>query len=209
MAAFLLRRRSTELPRFTDQRYLLRFTACAVLAAPTAAGILFATAYWLWMRISPWYPLFTWITTDGLGTAVVAPACISLFSSHLRQPRHWRTYWYLPATLIADHSYLVLSGTRPGHLSHLPHGRAHPLSLGTRVGFDQHTFCHAGRKLVYDPRAGLFSRALELPSREARRFCLQLYIATGMFLVLAAASVLDTLRATERRLARSCLFTIL
>ncbi len=37
VGAYLLRRRSTQLPHFTDRIYLARFFACAVLAGPMAA----------------------------------------------------------------------------------------------------------------------------------------------------------------------------
>jgi len=199
LAAFLLRRRSTELPRFTDQRYLLRFTACAVLAAPIAAGILFATAYWLWMRISPWYPLLTWITTDGLGTAVVAPACISLFSSHLRQPRHWRTYWYLPATLIVITLISFCQARVPVIFLIYPTVALILFRLGLGWASTSTLLVMLVGSWFTIHGLGLFSRAgVAFPGGPT--ILLQLYIATGMFLVLAAASVLDTLRATERRL---------
>ena len=70
-----------------------------------AVGCLFATAYWLWIRVPPWYPMLSWIRTDGLGMAIVAPACVSLFSSHLRLTGQWRKHWFLivliPVTVVS------------------------------------------------------------------------------------------------------------
>ena len=41
-AAFLLRKRSTDLPRFTDGRYLVRFMLFGVVCGPFIAGALLA-----------------------------------------------------------------------------------------------------------------------------------------------------------------------
>ncbi len=199
VAAFLLRRRSTQLPRFTDQRYLFRFAACAVLAAPIAAGIFFATAYWLWMRVSPWYPLLTWITTDGLGTAVVTPACVSLFSSHLGQSGRWKTYWYLPAALILVTVASFGQARVPVVFLIYPTVALILFRLGLEWASISTLFVMLVGSWFTIHGLGLFSRAgVAFPGGPT--ILLQLYIATGMFLVLAAASVLDTLRATERRL---------
>ncbi len=198
VAAFLLRRRTKQLPHFTEPRYLFRFTACAVLAAPAAAGILFATTYWLWMRVSPWYPLLSWITTDGLGTAIVAPACVSLFSSHLKQPESWRTQWYLAALIpIALVSFcqarvpiiFLIYPTVAIILFRFDLGWA---SIGT-------LYVAAVGSWFTIHGLGPFAR-MGMAFPVAPTVLLQLYIASGMFLVLAAASVLETLRATERRL---------
>ncbi len=198
VAAFLLRRRSTELPRFTDQRYLFRFVACAVLAAPTAAAFLFATTYWLWLRVSPWHPLLSWITTDALGTAIVAPACVSLFSSHLRQTGRSRTRWCLialiPVTLASfcQARVPVVFLIYPSValiLFRFGLGWASVSTLFVNVVGSWFTLHGLG------PFARMGSAFPVAPTT-----LLQLYIASGMFLVLAAASVLDTLRATELRL---------
>jgi diguanylate cyclase (GGDEF)-like protein/PAS domain S-box-containing protein len=198
LAAFLLRKRSTELPRFTEQRYLFRFAACAVLAAPIAAGILFATAYWLWMKASPWYPLLSWITTDGLGTAVVAPACVSLFSSRLNQPKQRRTSWCLgvliPITLVSFCQARV-----PVIFLIYPAVGLILFRFGLGWASISTLFVNAVGSWFTIHGLGPFAQ-MSSAFPVAPTVLLQLYIASGMFLVLAAASVLDTLRATERRL---------
>jgi diguanylate cyclase (GGDEF)-like protein/PAS domain S-box-containing protein len=199
VAAFLLRRRSTELPRFTDQRYLLRFAACAVLAAPIVAGTLFATAYWFWMRGSPWYPLLMWITTDGLGTAVIAPACTSLFASRLGQPKRWKTYWYLPAALIPIALASFCQARLPVVFLIYPIVALILFRFGLGWASIATLYVTAVGSWFTVHGLGPFAR-IGSAFQVAPTLLLQLYIASGMFLVLAAASVLDTLRATERRL---------
>ncbi len=198
LAAFLLRRRSTQLPRFTDQRYLFRFAACAVLAAPTAAAILFATAYWFWMKGSPWHPLFSWITTDGLGTAVVTPACTSLLSLHLHLPKRSRTYWCLavlvPVTLVSFCQARV-----PVIFLIYPTVALILFRFGLGWASISTLFVNAVGSWFTIHGLGPFAR-MSSAFPVAPTVLLQLYIASGMFLVLAAASVLDTLRATEGRL---------
>ncbi len=199
LAAFLLRRRSTQLPRFTDQRYLFRFAACAVLAAPTAAGILFATTYWLWMSVSPWYPLLSWITTDGLGTAVVTPAYVSLFTSELRQSFQWKAHWLLLSSLVAV-TFLSFGQARvPVIFLIYPTVALILFRLGLGWASISTLFVMLVGSWFTIHGLGLFSRAgVAFPGGPT--ILLQLFIATGMFLVLAASSVLATLGVTERRL---------
>lgn len=199
LSAFLLRKRSTQLPRFTDQRYLFRFTACAVLAAPTAAAIVFATAYWLWMRGSPWYPLLSWITTDGLGTAVVAPACVSLFSSHLKQPGRWKSYWCLPAALIPITLVSFCQVRVPVIILIYPTVALILFRFGLGWASISTLYVNAVGSWFTIHGLGPFAQMGSAFS-VGPTILLQLYIASGMFLVLAAASVLDALRSTEHRL---------
>ncbi len=199
VAACMLRRRTTELPDMTDQRYLLRFAGCAVLAAPCVTGILFATAYWLWMRASPWFPLLDWITTDGLGTAIVAPACISLFSSHLKQMDLWRRYWALPVAFIPIAILSFCQYRVPVVFLIYPLIAFILFRFGLGWASIAVLFVSAVGSWFTIHEMGPFARigsVSPIPST----VLLQLYVASGMFLVLAAASVLEALRATERRL---------
>lgn len=199
LAAFLLRKRSGQMPRFADPRYLLRFAAFAVLLSPAIAGLLFAITAWLWMRMSPWHPLAMWITTDGLGTAIVTPACISFLQSRLKQHHDWRRYWFLPAILVPITFFSFCQMSVPVIFLIYPWvalilfrfdlGGASVSALFVAAVGSWFTI-HG-----YGPFAKIGSVYLVSPT-----VTLQLYIASGMFMVFAAASVLDTLRATERRL---------
>jgi diguanylate cyclase (GGDEF)-like protein/PAS domain S-box-containing protein len=90
MAALLLRRRSTQLPRFTDLGYLLRFIGFAVVAAPVAMGLVYAWFTWSWTTVSPMYAFLRWAGADGLGIAVITPISVAIFQSDLRDIRLWQ-----------------------------------------------------------------------------------------------------------------------
>jgi len=199
LAALLMRQRSAQLPRFTDQRYLLRFGLFAVVAAPAAAGSLYAAAVSLWVGSPPWHPFFTWITTDGLATAIVTPACVSLFLSHLRQPGRWKNYWLLPVGLIPVTFASFCQDRAPVIFSVYPIVALILFRFGLAWASVATLFVAAVGSWFTIHGMGPFARigsALQIEPT----ILLQLYIASGMFLVFAAASVLDTLRATERRL---------
>ena len=53
VSAVLLRGKFTELPRFTDRRYLMRFVGSAVLAGPAVAGSILALVLWSWKHADP------------------------------------------------------------------------------------------------------------------------------------------------------------
>ncbi len=199
LAAFLLRRRSTELPHFTDQRYILRFAAIAVFAAPGAVSILFAFVSSRWMNVSPWHAMFTWATTDGLGNGVVVPACVALFHSKLQVPSHGRSRWLLPLLIVA---VIVSAFCQTGvpiiflvypivAMVLLRFGLAWA-SLGTLL------IAAVGGWFTIHGEGPFASVAAITPIRPT--VLLQLYIACGILMLYAAASVMDKLRATERRL---------
>ena len=98
VSALLLKARSRDLPDFTRLQYQLRFLGMAVLAGPAVAGLFFGLYSQLFLggRLpSDW---MRWIAADGLGTAVMTPACVALFRSGLKLPnpahRAW-IYWLL------------------------------------------------------------------------------------------------------------------
>ncbi|MDR5727785.1 MAG: diguanylate cyclase [Terriglobia bacterium] len=99
LAALLLRRRSRDLPRFTDPAYILRSIAYAVLAAPLATGLLFALIMTLWRHAAFWAVTLKWAAGDGLGTAVITPVCVAIFQARFRNPVNWRRNWIYPVLL--------------------------------------------------------------------------------------------------------------
>lgn len=101
LGASLLRRRSSDLPRFTDIAYLTRFLAFAVLLAPAAAGALYALMVALRHSGPPFSQFVQWVIADGLGTAVMTPACVAIFKERFNKRHNWARNWiYLvaPAT---------------------------------------------------------------------------------------------------------------
>jgi integral membrane sensor domain MASE1 len=84
MAALLVRRRSAQLPRFTDLAYLFRFIGLAVLAAPMTAGLAYAWTIKYWTHVPPLYSYLRCAGADGLGIAVITPICVTIFQSGAR-----------------------------------------------------------------------------------------------------------------------------
>ena len=199
VGAILLRKASTEPPRFTDRAYLLKFTAYAVVIGPTCVGLIFACIYALWMRSAPWHALLIWITTDGVGTAIVTPGCVAMIQSKLAIKGRLRSLWIWPLLLVGItvgafaqtqlpiifllYPFLALVLFRFGL------GWASVSAMFVAVIGGWFTIQGYGPFAVIAPFTGVSATAL-----------LQFYIASGMFMVFAASSVMDNLRATKRRL---------
>lgn len=98
-AALLLRRKSTQLPRFTDRKYLVRFVAFAVLAGPTTAGALLALVMAVWKHLAPLTILLDWVIGNGLGNAIVIPIFVAIFERRSRNFASLRTHWQYPLLL--------------------------------------------------------------------------------------------------------------
>lgn len=92
-AAFLLRRRSSELPRFTSVGYLLRFLLFAVIGGPLAAGLLVTTYQSIFFGAPAGQVLLDWLAADCLGIAVMTPVFVTVFQNSLKEawsrPREW------------------------------------------------------------------------------------------------------------------------
>jgi integral membrane sensor domain MASE1 len=90
IAALLMRRRSAELPRFTDLSYLFRFIGFAVLAAPIAVGLVYALISQSWTHVPVQYALLRWAGADGLGIAVLTPTFVAISRSNFSARNEWR-----------------------------------------------------------------------------------------------------------------------
>lgn len=198
-AALLVRKRSAQLPRFANQRYLLRFAACAVLLAPATAALLFALIYSLWLRVPPVHAFSTWLTCDGLGIAVVTPACVVLIRSGLECPCNWRNHWFCPIVLAAV-TYSSFCQTRfPIIFLIYPLVALMLFRLGLSWATLSTLMIAAVGGWFTMHGQGPFSKIAAI-SPIGSSVLLQLYLASGTFMMYAASSVMDTLRATERRL---------
>jgi diguanylate cyclase (GGDEF)-like protein/PAS domain S-box-containing protein len=199
IAAFLLRRRSTELPHFTDQRYILRFAAIAVLAAPGAVSILFAFIYSRWMNVHPWHAMFTWITTDGLGNCVVVPPCVALCHFRLKIPSHRRTRWLFPLFNVAVIVSAFCQTRVPIIFLVYPIVASVLLRFGLGwASLNTLLIAVVGGWFTIHGEGPFALMAASTPNGST--VLLQLYVACGMLMLYAAASVIDKLHATERRL---------
>lgn len=99
-AALLLRRKSTQLPRFTDRRYLLKFVAFAVMLGPLLAGSLLLVLTAVWRRDAHLKLLLDWVIGDGLGTAVMVPTFVAIFQTHYRDFASLKKHWHYPFLLV-------------------------------------------------------------------------------------------------------------
>jgi diguanylate cyclase (GGDEF)-like protein/PAS domain S-box-containing protein len=108
IAASLLRKRSTALPRFTDRSYLIRFAFFGILAGPLASGSMVAILAALWPRISLGASPLQWIAADCLGMGIATPVCVEILRGNFRAahftPRHWVYLFLLVAITVAAFS---------------------------------------------------------------------------------------------------------
>jgi diguanylate cyclase (GGDEF)-like protein/PAS domain S-box-containing protein len=100
IAAFLLRSRSTQLPRFTDRGYVLKFVAFAVVLAPLVAGLLLLAFAAVWRHDAHLKLLLDWVIGDGLGTAVMVPTFVAIFATRFRVFASLRKHWHYPFLLV-------------------------------------------------------------------------------------------------------------
>ena len=175
MAAFLLRRRTTQLPHFTEPRYLFRFTACAVLAAPgcrrnPVRGSLLAMDRTLLVSLS------SWITTDGLGTAIVAPHVFLFSHRNSGNRRRWKPTGLfgglIPVALVSFCQARV-----PVIFLIYPTVALILFRLGLGWAPIATLFRGCRRKLVHHSRAGTIRADRPCLSRGGPTILLQLYIA--------------------------------
>jgi len=199
LAASALRKRSAQMPRFCDQKYLFRFGLYAVAGAPVAASLLFATGYALSTRHFTWLPLVNWISTDGLGTAITTPACVALFQNRLKLPEKSTGSWVLLAALIP----IAIGAFAPWKVPFLfliyPIVALILFRLGLGWAAFSTLFVTAVGSWSTIHNMGPFAVGGTATSRSST-ILLQFYLASGMFLIFAASSVLETLRDTERKL---------
>lgn len=199
IAVAFLRKRSAQLPHFTDQRYLLRFGLIAVLGSPALVGTVYVAAIWISTRVWDLHPLFTWMSTDGLGSAIVTPAFVSLLSSQSRPAERWRRHWYLQVAFLSIALLSFCQRDFPVIFLLYPAVAVILFRFGLGGASAATLFVATAGSWFTIHGMGPFSR-IGSASQIAPTVLLQLYIASGMFLVFAAGSVLESLRRTERQL---------
>ena len=200
VAAVLLRRRSAELPRFTEGRYLFRFTMLAVLAAPALAGFLFAAIYSRWTHFWSWRAFFGWFTCDALGIAVVTPAVVGLIQSGLRTPMGgWRTHWFCPVALVTVTYFSFCQERIPIIFLIYPMMALVLFRFGLGwATLSTLMIATIGGWFTVNG-SGPFAKFAGITALEPATL-LQLYIASCTVIMFTASSVMDTLKRTERRL---------
>lgn len=199
LSAWLLRRRSADLPRFTDERYLLRFGAIAVVGSPAAIALLFAIFSSLSHGLPGPSAFYRWITTDGLGIAIVTPTCVSLCLSTLNGSKQWHRQWILLAALVPVTIGTFCQTRLPLIFVIYPLVGLILFRFGLAWASLSMLFVTAVGGWFTIHGLGPFPKIAPAFQVDAP-ILFQLYLASGMFLVLAAASVLETLRAAKQRL---------
>ena len=111
IGALLLKRRSTDLPVFTDGRYLLRFIGLACLLGPLISGVLYGIFQQYLHKADFLSTLLGWWVGDGLGIAVVAPTFCAILQSRMRNAHLLRQRWIYPAMVLVA-TFLVFSQNR-------------------------------------------------------------------------------------------------
>jgi diguanylate cyclase (GGDEF)-like protein/PAS domain S-box-containing protein len=199
LAALLLRRRSTQLPRFTDLAYLLRFIGFAVLAAPMATGLAYAWITMSWTHVPPLYAFLRWAGADGLGIAVITPICVAIFQSDFRERRPWRQrliYLVLTAAVaIAAFSQNSIP------LVFLIYPLLVFVSLRVDLGSAALALLEVtavGSWFTIRGEGPFHTQGFVNPV--GPHILLQLFIIAGIFILFSISVVLERQRATERKL---------
>jgi diguanylate cyclase (GGDEF)-like protein/PAS domain S-box-containing protein len=199
LGAFLMRRRSAQLPRFTQGKYLLRFFAFAVLAGPLITGLFHGVITTFWQHTPFTMPFFQWIATDSLGACVVTPACVAIFRTRI------------PCSICLGRNWAYLIPIAAVTLAVLSQARAplpfvlYPLlilillrfGLGWAATATLFVAAVGGWFTVHGE--GPFASSLSISPLEPA-VILQLFVATAMFMLYSVSVVIENLRSTERRL---------
>jgi diguanylate cyclase (GGDEF)-like protein/PAS domain S-box-containing protein len=101
VGALLLKRKSTDLPVFTDGRYMLRFVGFACLLGPTVAGMPFAIFMHVFRHQDFLNVMLNWALPDGLGIAVMTPTLVAIVQSRMRSTHLLRQRWIYPVMVLA------------------------------------------------------------------------------------------------------------
>jgi diguanylate cyclase (GGDEF)-like protein/PAS domain S-box-containing protein len=200
-AAFLLRRRSLELPRFTERDYLIRFIAFGVLAGPILAGAVFALLLRFTHLPAPVHPFLNWAAADSLGIAISTPAFVAVFRTRLRSTFDWRQEWFYPALLLVAAFAAFAQNTVP--LVYLIYPLLVLVLVRLGLGYASlFTLFVAAIGVWFTIQGnGPFANPDSThPAQSALH--LQLAIASAILLIYTVSVVLESRRSIERRLEK-------
>ncbi len=199
IGALLLRKRSRQLPRFTDYGYLIRFMGFAVVLAPLATGLVYAT-FALVMQHAAWgRSLMQWFAADALGIAVTTPACAAVFRARFRGTVNWRRDWFYPVLFVVLTIAAFAQARVP--LLFLIYPLLVLVLLRMAMGWAALAvlFVAAVGSWLTVRGAGPFA-ALEPATSVDPSIMLQIFVASAMFMLYTVSVILDTQQRTERRL---------
>lgn len=199
LAAILLRRRSRVLPRFTDRRFLTRFLACAVVAAPATVAVVYALIAHAWVGRALSHELLDWFTTDALGMAVATPAFVAIFRTRFRETVPSRSSLGYPLLLAVLTPVLFHQGRIPSMAILFPLLIVIQLRLG--LGWaSAATLFVAATGSFFTEHSATAVPGPGLSDSVSSGLALQLQVASIMFTLYAISVVVDNLRIAERKL---------
>jgi integral membrane sensor domain MASE1 len=201
IGAALLRRGLKDLPHFTDRGYVLRFLAFAVLLAPLATGLVFVAFHYLGGGKALESDLLKWVTADGLGTAVVTPACVAVFQSRFRKSVDWKRQWIWLAVPALVTVALFSQNKAPLQFLLYPLLLVVLLRLGLGWAALSTLFVAAVGSWYTLHGEGSFALFRGLNSLEPF-VVLQIYLAGAMFMLYSVSVVLGKHASTERELRK-------
>lgn len=206
ISAMLLRRRSSDLPDFTSPAYITRFIAFGVLAGPAIAGVadtflspLWHTASPLLHTISPEAEFLEWVAADALGACVATPAFVAVFRSRFRHSLFSFRHWAYLLSVLACSVAVFYQARLP--LPFLLYPVLVLVLLRVGLGWAaMSTLAVAGVASFFTVRGqGPFAASAPGSVLEST-ISLQLFLAGAIVLLYSISVVLESLRATERRL---------
>jgi integral membrane sensor domain MASE1 len=206
VSAWLSRRRSSQLPDFTNPSYIIRFLAFGVLAGPVILGAVDALLSPLWQTSSPlWHAtsagseFLQWVAADSLGACVATPACVAIFRTHFRHSlfsfRNWAHLLPVVACAVATFSQARV----PLPFLLYPLLVLVLLRLGLGWAALATLFVAAVASSFTVRGQGPFA-ATGSTTHLGSAVCLQLFIAAALVILYSVSVVIENLRSTERRL---------
>lgn len=206
ISAMLLRRRSSDLPDFTSPAYITRFLAFGVFAGPAIAGAadtffspLWHTASELIYTNSHGAKFLEWVAADALGACVATPAFVAVFRSRFRNSLFSFKHWAYLLSVLAC-CVVVFCQTRLP-LPFLLYPVLVLVLLRVGLGWAaMSTLVVAGVASFFTVHGqGAFAAPAHGSALESD-VLLQLFLAGAIVLLYSISVVLESLRATERRL---------
>jgi diguanylate cyclase (GGDEF)-like protein/PAS domain S-box-containing protein len=199
IGAFLLRRRSSQLPRFTDSAYIVRFMVFAVLLAPWLTGSIYALFAAVLQHAPFMRSLTNWSVADSLGTAVTTPACAAIFRARFRDTVNWRRHWVYPAMLVGLTVAAFAQTSVPLLFFIYPLLVLVLLRMGMGWAALSALFVAAVASWLTVRGAGPFA-TFNSGSPVQPSVMLQIFVASAMFMLYTVSVILESQQKTERRL---------
>ena len=199
VSALFLRRRSSQLPDFTNPVYLARFLAFGVFAGPIIMGAAATMLSPLWHQSSPGTEFLQWVSSDALGACVATPACIAIFRARFRKSLYSIKNWAHLAPIAVCAATVFSQSRLPLPFLLYPLLVMVLLRLGLGWAAMASLLVAAVGSSFTVRGQGPFAVSYSTTPLESA-ILLQLFIASAMVILYSVSVVIESLRVTERRL---------